>query len=107
MRANGKDKRQVPADINRNQGADWSPDGRLIVYRSGDALKIIRPDGTLVRLIANGGKDPVWSPNGQWIAYRTVTHIELVSRDGSTTRSVPRFWGQGHLRNFAWQPLPQ
>ena len=107
MRANGSDKRQVPADINRNQGADCSPDGRLIVYRSGDALKIIRADGTLVRVIPHRGKDPVWSPDGRWIAYRTATHIELVSRDGSTTRSVPRFWGQGHLRDFAWQPLPQ
>lgn len=107
MRANGKDKRQVRADINRGESADWSPDGRLVVYRSADALKIVRPDGTLVRVIADRGKDPVWSPNGRWIAYRTVTHIEMVSRDGSSTRSVPRFWGQGHLRDFAWQPLPQ
>lgn len=107
MRANGQAKRLVRTDINRSQGADWSPDGRLIVYRSGTDLNIIRPDGTLVRRLPDRGKDPVWSPNGRWIAYRTVTHIELVSRDGSTTRSVPRFWGQGRLASFAWQPLPQ
>ena len=107
MRANGKDKRLLSADINRNQGADWSPDGRLVVYRSGSDLNVIRTDGTLVRKLPDRGKDPLWAPNGRWIAYRTVTHIELVSRDGRTTRSVPRFWGRGRLASFVWQPLPQ
>lgn len=107
MSANGKDKRRLRTDINRGQRADWSPDGRLVVYRSGDALNIVRADGTLVRQIADRGKDPVWSPNGRWIAYRTVTHIELVSRDGGSTRRVPRFWGEGRLAAFAWQPRPQ
>lgn len=107
MRANGAGKRKVRTDINRGQSADWSPNGRLIVYRSGRALNIVRTDGTLQRRIAKRGNDPVWSPNGRWIAYRTGSRIELVSRDGSTTRSVTPFWGDQPPREFAWQALPQ
>lgn len=107
MRAKGTHKRLLRSDINRGQGADWSPDGRLIVYRSKDSFKIVRTDGTLVRQMVASGKDPVWSPDGRWIAYRTVTQIELVSRDGRTTRTVPRFWGEGRLRAFKWQAHPQ
>jgi Tol biopolymer transport system component len=108
MRANGGHKRMVRSDVSGGR-ADWSPGGRLIVYRSGGALKIVRTDGTLARRIATRGSNPVWSPNGRWIAYRTGSRIELVSRDGSTTRSVTPFWGVGRspLDDFAWQPLPQ
>ncbi len=49
MRANGVGKHRVRNDLNRGQSADWSPDGRLIVYRSGGALSIVRADGTLQR----------------------------------------------------------
>ena len=109
MRANGEGKRKLSNDINRGQSADWSPGGRLIVYRSGGALKIIRTDGTLEREIARRGSNPVWSPNGRWIAYRTGLRLELVSRDGGTTRSVTNFWGEGRspLDEFFWQSLPQ
>ena len=107
MRANGEHKRKLRDDINVGQSADWSPDGRRIVYRSGGVLKIVSLDGTLVRYIAKRGNDPVWSPNGRWIAYRIGSRIELVSRDGSTTRPVTPFW-QGRLAgSFAWQSLPR
>lgn len=106
MRANGEGKRKVRNDINRGQAADWSPDGRRIVYRSAAGLKIVSPAGALERRIDVRGSNPVWSPNGKTIAFRSGSGIDLISRDGSSTRSVVPFW-ETPLDDFAWQPLPQ
>jgi serine/threonine protein kinase/Tol biopolymer transport system component len=54
--------------------ASWSPDGNWIVTGGTDAsgsglFKIPVGGGDPVRLVANGGFDPVWSPNGSLIVY--------------------------------------
>jgi Tol biopolymer transport system component len=109
MNGNGAKKHMIRADISRDEKADWSPDGRFIVYRSTGALMIVRADGTLLRRIASRGRNPVWSPNGRWIAYRVGSDIELIARDGRVTRPVTPFWANNlNLSDvFAWQPVPQ
>lgn len=93
--------------------ATWSPDGKLIAFRSN---RSDNPDGnsnsdiwvvvadnedkgqTLIRVTSNPGADaqPAWSPDGKWIAYTTVTepdliwyattHLAVAAADGSGTQ---------------------
>jgi Tol biopolymer transport system component len=109
MRANGTNKHQIRDDNFHTDGADWSPGGQLIVYKSRFAFKIVRTDGTFVRRIPTPrATNPVWSPDGRWIAYiHGRSAIKMVSPDGSITRTVAPFWGDEGLSALAWQPVLQ
>ena len=52
--------------------ARWSPDGRSVVYVSGDQLWIADASGANSRQLAKlagGASGPVWAPSGNWIAF--------------------------------------
>lgn len=88
-----------------DEGADYSPDGRRIVFasdRTGDfGIWICNQDGTNpVRLVNRGSYltgTPRWSPDGHWIAYDSrasdsdragSAHIYVVSADGGEPRRL-------------------
>ena len=66
------------------QIADWSPDGRSIVYSGPGGIRVIGADGSGQTLLTLGGADPSWSPEGR-IAYVTTDREQIVSMasDGS------------------------
>jgi TolB protein len=65
--------RDVPSTGGGDQPA-WSPDGRRIAFvissLAGDALMLVRPDGSGRRKVGHDGCSPEWSPDGT----RLVVH---------------------------------
>ena len=47
----------------------WSPNGQLIAYGTTGGIRIIQPNGTLVRSSQNNGNAPTWSRDGSQIAF--------------------------------------
>ena len=83
----------------RGRGPVWSPDGRKLLFASGDDLSVMNPDGTGQAKLASGQHglyDYRWSPDGSRIAFVDI-HVEraevfpslwVMSRDGSGKRMV-------------------
>jgi TolB protein len=77
------------------QGAAWSPDGKLIAFGSDRGVRLglrriwlVRPDGSRSRrLTARPGERPAWSRDGAYLVF-TGGALVLASRDGSRTISV-------------------
>jgi len=71
--------------------ADWSPNGKRIVYNFRDQLwtaDTSRTDSTqLTDNDFTNNQDPAWSPDGQWIAWTAVTddgsELWIMRADGS------------------------
>ena len=108
--------------ITRGWDAEWSPDGRRIVYAhnydydESDISNVysVRPDGQGVKLLAeDGASHPTWSPDGSTIAYVSFnqgsayrSEIFLMNADGTDKRnltndSAERWDGYSSLR---WSP---
>src|SRR5438309_6376615 len=70
MRVDGSDKKQITQGFNV-WFASWSPDGkRLAVTTEQAALYTLNPDGSDLKLLADGAYSPAfWSPDGHFIAY--------------------------------------
>ncbi len=102
----------------------WSPDGNWIAFHYADpstclpgyfkcatwSVRVIRADGTGLRVVATKAAEPRWSPTGSWIAYRITDGGEslglgAVRPDGRLSRRVyppqPRISGVGAFR---WSP---
>ena len=84
--ADGSGLRQLtPWSLNAGDDPDWSPDGKLILFRTVSAsnrhhgnLHTIRPDGTGLRRLTNYPApktvgSPTFSPDGKWIAFSRFT----------------------------------
>jgi WD40-like Beta Propeller Repeat len=55
-----------------NWGANWSPDGKQIVFNSGNRLFVMNADGSGLRKITSiWGEFPYWSPDGRLIGFQS------------------------------------
>jgi Tol biopolymer transport system component len=110
VNVDGSGLRQITDWDMRAGDADWSPDGRLLVFgtqplsnfqQAGHSeLYTVRPDGKELRRLTNNGPggaratQPRWTPDGKGILYTLTTqagtprHIYLLSADGKRDTPV-------------------
>jgi Tol biopolymer transport system component len=121
VRANGGTPRRVTPDRLRAGVADWSPDGRRLVFASNidvphSSIYTIRANGTDIRRLTGGPRfvdefDPSYSPDGRHISFTSDRlgenrfDIWVMNADGSHPRRIT------HTRKafeFAtdWGPRP-
>jgi len=90
----GSDVRRIITEVDHNRGADWSPDGRVILFRSQDGgnkvIYIMNPDGTGLTPLTDpdsSNYSPAWSPDGKQIAFVSErdgnAEIYVMDGDGS------------------------
>lgn len=117
MNADGSDERRITTGANAVPCANWSPDGRRIVYSAryqaaGNRpnLYIVEADGSkLTRLTTSAewfDMLPAWSPDGRSIAFSSnrggQVQIRVIDPDGARLRTVPTPCEAGW--NPAWSP---
>jgi sugar lactone lactonase YvrE len=80
-----------------DSGPAWSPSGRLLAFRQGNRLAIIRHDGTRLRRLpqlTDSDREPAWSPDGRRLAFigdrpcLYCTWLYTVRSDGTALRRV-------------------
>lgn len=112
MNADGTDRRRLMATPELEQVADWSPDGRTILFTqfngSGADVMVMDVDGGNVRTLTElPGFDSAaaWSPDGGTILFTTGRNAAgqffLMDADGSDVRVI----AGGRLRGFepSWE----
>jgi RNA polymerase primary sigma factor len=111
MKADGSEQRR----IGPGRSPDWSPDGKLVAFSLGEAIAVMRVDGSaLERLVTGPGAagDPAWSPDGRRIVFwsdrssgeATKGDLYSITLDGASTLRItdqPQLW---HFEP-SWQPL--
>jgi TolB protein len=74
-------------------GASWSPDGEWIAFSRevGDRwqLRVMRPDGSDEREIADEGVFPTWTPDGR-LVWSGIGGIHVAQLDGSDGITIDR-----------------
>ena len=73
----------------------WSPDGRSLIWLSGDTVRLARrrrdgswePDVPLIADYRFGGW-PQWSPDGRWVSFPTATGLGLVDPVSGERRAL-------------------
>ena len=111
MRPDGSDARQLTSDNRIDTDADWSPDGRRIVFVKlsdttsalpGTAhfqIHVMAADGSDVRKLTEGSGDgsdrgPRWSPDGSQIVFSRSSSsagplgLFVMNADGSNVRAL-------------------
>lgn len=84
--ADGTDPHQVNPDVEFAFGFDWSPDGALLAYASGDIWVLDVATGESVNLTATSQAfedGPTWSPDGTRLAYEDDGDVWVMDADGS------------------------
>ena len=92
--------------------ADWSPDGRRIVFDTGTglpgfvpAVEVVNADGTGTRLLADSATQPRFSPDGTQIAFDSDGRIWTMNANGSDQKQLteglaPAWSPNGHMIAF-------
>ena len=84
----GADAR-VASGVKRLSSQCWSPDGKSIVYESGDGVRTYEvKNEKSSALLAPGGKAPTWSPDGNWIAFREGDTFYEIRPDGRDKKKL-------------------
>jgi Tol biopolymer transport system component len=98
--------------LDHGWGADWSPDGRRLVFTDGRFIKTVRADGTGLRKLRRGYA-PAYSPDGHKIVYLGASAglVKIMGSDGTRPHRVPHpdnhtLDGEESFSDPAWQPLP-
>ena len=89
-------------DVQASVAADWSASGEWIAFASSTtgALYIIRPDGTDLRMLRDGGVGLVgWSPVKDELAYAGNGQIHVIDLDGTELATLG-----GDGGGVAWSP---
>lgn len=100
LRLDGEGQKQrtlelLLGDSYNTAGADFSPDGKWLVYGSNESgrnemyIRSFSSDGTLgspIPVTTKGGRSPRWSSDGKLIYYRHVGKIMVMDVDPATGR---------------------
>jgi Tol biopolymer transport system component len=115
INADGPGELNLSRNRSHDIDADWSPDGRRIVFRTSRhgrwELYVMNADGSgqrrLTRTAANESR-PSWSPDGQMIAFtREVGHsfeLYVMNADGSGQRRLTPNSPLVRWVAYAWSP---
>ncbi len=94
--------------IRDDSHADWSPDGRRIVFASNRTgnIHVINADGSDVTQLthnSDGNIDPAWSPDGRRIVFASnrTGNIHVINADGS---DVTQLTHDSRSGGPAWSP---
>ena len=93
-----------------NTDIDISPDGAVVVYRSGSATQwqlLVRPlNGAEARPLPNtvGGNRPFFSPDGQWVGFSGGAQLKKTTIAGGPAVVLCRIAGAPSLRGSHWGP---
>jgi Tol biopolymer transport system component len=116
INANGSGPRNLSRNRSHDMDADWSPDGRRIVFRTSRHgkwdLYVMNADGSgqrrLTRTPAANESRPSWSPDGQKIAFtREVGYsfeLYVMNADGSGQRRLTPNSPVDRWIAYAWSP---
>ena len=105
----GGDGRQLTAGLHDDHEPVFSPDGRMLAYRSevnGGGIYLIPVTGGKPRLFAQGGRRPRFSPDGRRIAYWVTANsrTSLFVGDVAGGRARPFQAGFHSARDPVWSP---
>jgi Tol biopolymer transport system component len=106
-RADGSHQRQItPWALDAGDNADWSPNGKLILFRSHESgngqsqIYVVRPDGSGLRRLTHFPQGTTvlsysFSPDGKWITFAKAgtagePDIFVMSTNGTGIRAVTR-----------------
>ncbi len=80
---------RVASGVKRLSWQCWSPDGKSIVYESGDGVRTYGVGNEKSSaLLAPRGKAPTWSPDGNWIAFRDGDTFYEIRPDGRDKKKL-------------------
>jgi hypothetical protein len=107
MNADGSGVTRLTTTTQQDTSPDWAPDELLLVYRAGQNVATIRPDGTGSQIVPNTFRhqEPVWSPENYHFAMRVTAGTDIVTMNEIGTERVVVTPGTAFGLGPSWQPL--